>query len=204
VATAETQARMQGKFPAHLESVVGEMLQPKLDWKSILRDMITSCAKSDYRLMPPNKKHLWRGIYLPSIAGEEIRIACAIDSSGSISDDEIQDFLSEVKGICESYDDFTLHLLVADAAVHQQVELHPFDPLPTTVHGRGGTSFVPAIQEAEKLEGISSLVYFTDLYGDFPPKEPNVPVIWVCTTDQKPPWGYLIPYPQEERPRRRR
>jgi len=195
VAMAATQARVKGKLPAHLESVINDLLQPKLDWKSLLRDRITSCAKNDYRISPANKKHLWRGFYLPSIAGEQINIAVGVDDSGSISDEEIREFLSEVKGICEAYDEYTIHLFIADAAIHQRFELHQFDPLPTVVAGRGGTDFRPVIEEAEKLD-ISTLVYFTDLYGPFP-KEPRVPVIWVCTTDQKPPWGSLIPYPRE-------
>jgi len=200
VAQAATQARMQGKLPAHLEELVGDILQPKLNWKAILRDMITSCAKSDYRLFPCNKKHLWRGIYLPGITGEEIRIAVAVDSSGSISDTEIQEFLSEIKGICDSYDDYTIYLYVCDAQIHQTFELHPFEELPKTVQGRGGTSFVPPIKEAEKLDGISSLVYFTDLYGDFP-KEPPFSVIWVATTDAEAPWGYVIRYPTSDKRR---
>lgn len=195
VAMAATQARVQGKFPASLESVIGDLLQPKLDWKSLLQDRITSCAKNDYRLNPPNKKHLYRGFILPSIGGESINIAVGVDDSGSISDEEIKEFLSEVKGICEAYEEYTIHLFMADAAIHQHVELHQFDPLPKIAVGRGGTDFRPVITEAEKLD-ITSLVYFTDLYGSFPDKEPKVSVIWVCTTDQVPPWGSLIKYPR--------
>ena len=81
--------------------MIDDFLQPKLDWRSILTDMIVSNAKNDYRLSPPNKKHLWRGFYLPSLQGEKITIAFGIDVSGSISDDEIQEALSEVHGICQ-------------------------------------------------------------------------------------------------------
>lgn len=196
VAMAATQARVRGKFPAHLESIVGDLLQPKLDWKALLRDRITSCAKNDYSLTPANKKHLWRGFYLPSISGEEINVAVGVDDSGSISDADIQAFLSEVKGICDAYDEYTIHLFIADAAIRQRFELHTFDPLPKLVQGRGGTDFRPVIAEVEKLDGVSSLIYFTDLFGSFPDREPRVPVIWVSTSDQKPPWGSLIPYPK--------
>jgi len=200
VATAATQARMRGKMPGHLEQLVGEILQPKLDWKAMLRDMVTSCAKSDYRLFPSNKKHLWRGFYLPGITGEEIRVAVAIDSSGSISDRWIQEFMSEVKGICDTYEDYTIYGFVCDTQIHQKFELHPFDSLPKTVAGRGGTSFKEPIKEAENLD-ITTLIYFTDLYGDFPDKAPRFPVIWVCTTDAEAPWGYIIRYPTEDKRR---
>lgn len=201
VAMAATQAKMRGKFPSHLEAVVGELLQPKLDWKALLRDRITSCAKNDFRMTPANKKHVYRGIYLPGITGESINIAVGVDDSGSISDQEITMFLSEVKGICDSYDDYTIHLFIADADIHQKFELHSFDEMPKVVAGRGGTDFRPVIAEVEKLD-VTSLVYFTDMYGSFPDKEPKTPVIWVSTSDQKPPWGAFIRFPAESRRRR--
>lgn len=198
VAQAATQARMRGKMPGHLEQIVGDILQPKLNWKAILSDMITSCAKSDYRLSPANKKHIWRGFYLPGITGTEIRIAVVVDSSGSISNDEIQEFLSEIHGICETYEDYTIWLFVCDATIHQRFELHPGDPLPTTVQGRGGTDFREPLKEAEVLP-ITTLVYMTDLYGTLPDKEPPYPVIWMCTTEQDAPWGYVIRYPSKDK-----
>lgn len=192
VAQASTAARMKGKFPGHLKTLVGEILQPKLDWKTILRDMVTSCAKNDYRLIPPNMKHLYRGIYLPGTTGEEINIAVVIDTSGSISDEEIKKFLAEIKGICDAYTDFTIHLLSCDARIHQRWELHPFDPLPTEFTGRGGTSFVEPIVECAKLD-ITSLFYLTDGYGTFPDR-PFYSVIWVLSENhyEEIPWGMEI------------
>ena len=191
VAQAASQARMQGKLPGHLETVVNGILQPKLDWKTILRDMITSCAKSDFQLVPPNKKHLWRGLYLPSLTGEEISIGVGIDSSGSISDEEVRDFLSELQGICDSYENYTVYLFVADTHIRQRFELHPFDPLPSTITGRGGTSFVETLEEAARLP-ISSFIYMTDLCGAFPEHEPTFPIIWVAVGDGEAPWGQVI------------
>ncbi len=192
IAGAVTQARMRGNVSSRITSLVEEILQPKLNWRAILRDMITSSAKTDYCLMKPNKKMLWQGIYLPGITGNEIRVAVAIDSSGSISDKEVQIFLSELHGICEAYDDYTIWLFVCDTKIHQRFELHPGDPLPKTIKGRGGTSFEEPIKEAGQLP-INTMVYFTDMYGRFP-KEPYFPVIWVATTDVVAPWGYTIRY----------
>ena len=132
-------------------------------------------------------------------------IAVGIDTSGSIGDDDIRTFLSEVKGICDAYEEYTIHLFFADAAIQKKFELHSFDELPTIAPGRGGTDFRPVIEEAVKLD-ITSIVYFTDLFGSFPDHEPNIPVIWVSTSGNsaKPPWGSLIEYPMETPGRRRR
>jgi len=202
VAQATTIARMQGKLPAHIEELVGGILQPKLIWKHILQEMIVSCAKSDFRILPPNKRYLWMPLYLPSVKGEEINIAVCIDSSGSISNDQLCEFLSEVKGICEQYSNYTIYLMTCDAQIHQRWELHEYDPIPfekMTIQGRGGTSFVPPIEAAEKeCLPISSFVYLTDMAGTFPDKEPSFPVIWISTEEgAKPPFGFVIHYPKD-------
>jgi predicted metal-dependent peptidase len=192
IAGAVNQARMQGSVSSRITSLVEEILQPKLDWKTILPDMITSCAKSNYCLTKPNKKMLWQGIYLPGITGTEIRIAAVIDSSGSISTQDARIVIGHIHGICESYDDYTIWLYTCDTRIQQRWELHPGDPLPKIIQGRGGTSFKEPIEEAAKLP-ITCLVYFTDMYGTFP-KEPYYPVIWLATTDVKAPWGFTIRY----------
>jgi predicted metal-dependent peptidase len=198
VAQAATVARMAGKFPSQWELLVGELLQPKLDWKTILRDMITSAAKSDFRMSPPNKKHLWRGFYMPSLMGEEINIAVYLDTSGSIGDDEIVEFLSEVKGICDTYDDYTIYLRGVDTKIHDKWTIRPFDPMPQVITGRGGTDFNEPMQEALTLPGITAIVYMTDGYPNASwPDEPPIPVIWVINTDVVPPWGSHIVFPKE-------
>jgi len=191
-ARAATRARMQGKLPGYIKSIIDGILQPKLPWKYILADKVTSTVKNNFRIVPPNKKHLWRGLYLPSTTGEEITIAAVVDSSGSISDDQIKEFISEIKGICESFENHTIYLFICDAHIQARYELHQFDPLPREFPGRGGTSFVEPLKEAESLP-ISCLIYLTDLYGTFPDKEPWYPVIWVATQNHGlSPWGTVI------------
>ena len=197
VAQSATQARMKGKLPSHLRELIDGVLQPKLDWKTILQDMIVSCVKSDFCMMPPNKKHLYRGFLLPGLTGTEICIACVIDTSGSISSQEMQDFLAEVKGICDAYEEYTIYLMTCDASIHQRWEIRPFDTLPRMMEGRGGTDFREPLKEAENLP-ITSLVYLTDGYGTFPDKEPFYPVIWVSSTDCHYPWGQVIRLPERK------
>ena len=197
VAQSATQARMKGKLPGYIQELVEGVLQPKLDWKTILQDMIVSCVKSDFCMLPPNKKHLYRGFILPGITGTEINIACVIDTSGSISNQEMQEFLAEVKGICDAYEEYTIYLMTCDTKIHQRWEIRPFDTIPRVMEGRGGTDFREPLKEAESLP-ITSLVYLTDLYGTFPDKEPFFPVIWVSTTDEKPPWGQVIRLPERK------
>lgn len=202
-------ARIKGKLPAGMQSLVGELLQPKLPWKLLLPDMVSSCAKEDYRFIPPNKKHLWREVapntpmLLPSMTGTSIQIAFAVDSSGSMSDQDIREGLTELMGICETFDDYTVYGFIGDAKIQQRFELRPGDPLPKMVQGRGGTDFRPILKEAERVD-ISCLVYFTDGMGTYPDKPPPFPVIWLLTEGhQKPPFGHSVEMKTEPGSRRR-
>jgi predicted metal-dependent peptidase len=199
VAQAVTAARMQGKLPASIAQLVSGILQPKLDWKSILRDMVTSCAKNSYKMAPGNRRHIWRGLCLPSTTGETIEIAAAIDTSGSIRDEEVKEFLGEIQGICEAFDDYTVHLFMCDAKIQYRCTLTPGDDIPLKIIGRGGTDFRPVFEEIDKEQlPISSLVYITDLYGSFPAHEPEYATIWVAVSDQKPPFGDRIQLPRDK------
>ena len=195
IARAVCEARSRGKVPGGWQTIIDDFLEPKMDWKSIIQDTIVSNVKNDYCLFPPNKKHLWRGIYLPSMRGESISMMFGADVSGSISDEEIHEAFSEVKGIADQFSDYTIYLRTFDTKIQGRWELHPFDPIPQIVTGRGGTDFEEILDDAMKTPGISTLVIFTDLEAPFPPEIRSVPVIWLSVTDKKAPWGLTIKYP---------
>lgn len=191
---AATVARMQGKLPGTIDQCIQDILQPKLNWRIILRDMITSFAKNDFRLVPPSKRHLWRGIYLPSMDGETLEIAIGIDTSGSVSIKEFQEFLAEVRGVAEQFNDHALHLFFCDAGIHERVTLIPHDDWPEQFSKRnGGTNFVPVFDAVtDDNLTISALVYLTDGAGTYPKYPPEYPVIWILNTDYEVPWGQKI------------
>jgi len=198
-AEAETAAKMAGKLPDHIKQLVEGILNPKLDWRTLLRDWISSQAKNDYRIMPPNKKYIHRGFYLPSITGTMCKVGVAIDTSGSISDEQMKMFLSEVHGICEQYQDYSIDLCTCDAQIHNTWHIEPFDKLPTLMAGRGGTDYEPALEYLSKCSEITSIVYLTDGYpnGGFP-KQPRLPIIWVLTEGHgEVPYGVQIVLPNK-------
>lgn len=191
---AATMARMQGNLPGSADKLIKDLLEPKLDWKIILQDLVTSLIKNDFRLIPPSKKHLWRGIYLPSIHGKTIEIGIGIDTSGSVVPKEFQEFIAEIRGITEQFEDYILHLFFCDTEIHDRMALAPYSDWPKDFPKRsGGTSFVPVFEVIDKEEiSIAALVYLTDGRGDFPKFPPDYPVIWVLNTNVKMPWGEEI------------
>ena len=190
---AATIAKSAGKLPGAWESLISDILEPRIDWKERLRSFVQTSAKSNYRTCPPNKRHLWRGIYLPSLSGDYLELIIGVDTSGSVSDQELQEFTAEIQGICKSFEDYKIWYFQADAAIQLEKELGPDDEIPTKMRGRGGTSFRPVFEKAREIYGASCLVYLSDLYpNDGWPDPLDIPVLWVSSTDVVAPFGETI------------
>lgn len=193
VARSANAARQQGKFPGGLEQIVGDLLYPKVDWRTVLWQFVNRSSNDDYRWFPPNRRHIHNGFNFPSMKSETFEIAVAVDTSGSISDEELKQFLSEVQAILEMNPSCTVHFYECDAGVHLYREYHAGDRVDAKVTGRGGTDFRPVFEDIqEKCLDIDCLVYLTDGYGSYPDRPPGYDVLWVMTTDYKVPWGDFI------------
>jgi len=123
-------------------------------------------------------------------------VAVALDTSGSVSDREIQEFIAEVDGLKgQIRARLTLFACDADLAEGGPWVYEPWEALglPSELNGGGGTRFSPVF---DWLEGQGRrpdlLVYFTDAKGEFPVVEPAYPVIWLVKGRAKVPWGQRI------------
>lgn len=198
--TAAYKAKQKGNLPGGLEHIVNEILQPKIPWQTLLQRYLASRSKADFKWIPPNKRYIWQGIYLPRVHYDpSLKAVIVLDSSGSISDQELNEFVSEVIGMMRCGFDYTLWILTCDAIIQTTQKITKNQGYtPIQIKGRGGTSFKKPFEWIEK-ERIDAdvLIYFTDLYGDFPDKTPNYPVIWIATTDEKVPFGTIFKYNRE-------
>lgn len=188
-------AKAQGRLPAALARLVEELKKPKLDWRDLLRRFVQAASRSDYRWTPPNRRFVASGLYLPSLVPDGLgEIAVVVDTSGSISEDELAAFAAEINGIVEDSAPERVHVIYCDAEVQRadEIEIDAF-PLRLEAIGGGGTDFRPPFAWLER-HGIapSCLVYLSDLYGPFPETEPAYPVLWVSTSPQTAPWGETI------------
>ena len=158
-----------GDLPSGVKRLLNDLLNPQLDWRELLAMQIQSVVKSDYTWMTPSRKGMDAGMYLPGMDRETtIDIAISIDTSGSISEDMLRDFLSEVKGIMDQYTDYELKLWCFDTAVHNPVRITPDVSHELTeydIQGGGGTDF-DCNWEYMKEQGITpkKFIMFTDGY----------------------------------------
>ncbi len=188
------QVRMRGSSPGWLEEAVQGIIEPKISWRQVLQQFIQQRRKVGSSWLPPNKKYLAYGIYLPSYYEEFLKLAVVIDTSGSISTDELKLFLSEVEGVLSGVRDYEILLLQCDTRVIDEQVIHTGESLPDnyTFKGRGGTDFRPAFERLEEENDLDGIIFFTDGMGDYPEKEPYVPVLWALVQDYDVPFGEKI------------
>jgi len=204
---AASQAKRQGKLPGGLEEVIEEMGTQVADWREILSRFMGERVKNDYSWMRPNKKKLASlDVYLPSMDGETFSpVAFAIDTSGSVSYEELKQAVGEVLYALETYEEegvdaVTLPVIYCDAQVNR-VEFLESDSIPKP-KGGGGTRFSPVmdwIRRNGPEHEIEALIYQTDgCCSDFG-EDPGVPVLWILAGEYcvdpkhfKPPFGEVV------------
>ncbi len=186
----------RGDKPLGIERFVELPQEGKIDWRSELRNAIDRHYLSDYRMIPPSKKLLYMGTYLPSMHSDTLRLVVAIDSSGSVDEALLGTFLAEIEGLMLSFPNYIIDLLVCDAALHEHRTFMSGDSLEYTLKGGGGTDFRPVFETIERdIPGCELLLYFTDLDGRFPVEEPLYETVWVVPeiSAQKVPFGRSLP-----------
>lgn len=190
------QAMQANKLSPAMQRVTENTLQPQLPWHALLAQYMNRCAREDYSYIPrPSNRREGPAIY-PSLRSGSLNLVVAIDTSSSVSDEDIARFVSEMNGLKS-----TLHarttVLACDNSLHSERPpyFEPWDTLEFNfpLHGGGGTSFVPVFRWVEQQDTApDALVYFTDALGKFPPTAPHFPVLWLVKGKAPVPWGKRI------------
>ena len=194
VAQAAQSAKMMGKMSAGLERLVDEILKPKVDWRDVLQRFVVKCRSDQRSWARPNRRFLSQGLYLPSVSGESLgEIAFAVDCSGSIGQDEINQFASEITTVWQDQRPTKVHVIYFDSEVSHYDEFGQDDEPVVKPHGGGGTAFSPVFKYMTE-HGIEPVacIFLTDLCCDDFGDAPDYPVLWVSTHDDKAPFGEVV------------
>lgn len=193
VAQAAHVAKQTGHLPSDIERMMEELFEPVLPWRSILRRFMTERCNDDFSWKRGNRRFIAQGLYLPSRLSDDAmgEIVICIDTSGSVSQKELTEFGSEIKGIVDEVRPSKLRVIYCDSGIAHIDEFGPDDDLQFAAHGGGGTDFRPPFKWLEENQIVPrALVYLTDGYGPFPEQEPNFPTLWCINNhDVTPPHG---------------
>lgn len=181
-------AKVAGKGAGGLDRSIQELLEPKVDWREVLREFVKSMcrAKDTSSWRRVNRRFLSTGTYMPSLIGERVgHLVIGIDTSGSIGDKELAEFLGEVKGIAEEVNPEKVDLLYWDSEVAAHEEYSEQDVAnivsSTKPAGGGGTSpsCVSKYLKEKKIEP-ECVIMLTDGYvGSDWGNDWSSPLLWV-------------------------
>ncbi len=195
LAGAAQQAMQAGKLGGSLARLVDFLLQPQLPWRMLLARYMTAVARDDYSWTRPSTRRGGEAIF-PTLRSAQVNVTVALDVSGSISEREMAEFLSEIDAI-KGQMRARITLLACDAKLAEGApwRYEPWEDftLPKSFTGGGGTDFRPVFDWTDRQDVQPDLlVYFTDAKGAFPKAPPPYPVIWLVKGRGAVPWGERI------------
>lgn len=195
IATAQQHNRYQGSLPGHLNTLVERLREGTMPWQQVLAKHLYQPPGGSRQWLPPSRRHLSRGLYLPSHRTRTLKIAVALDGSGSCLS-ELPLFLGELKKILGAFECVELEVLEFDTRVTKRAtlnegQLHQLEHW--TCHGGGGSDIRPLMAELDTRPPRLLLV-LTDGYINIPRQAPNYAVIWCLAPGGRRParWGQEV------------
>ncbi|CAB9539535.1 Sll7028 protein [Bathymodiolus brooksi thiotrophic gill symbiont] len=187
-------AQQAGKLDGEFAKLVDFFLQPQVSWQSLLAQYMSALARDDFSYSRPSRRS--GEAILPALKSHQIDITVAIDTSGSISQEEVDEFVSEVNAIKANLR-ASITLIACDDKLseHSPWRFEAWDALqfPASLGGGKGTNFNPVFDYINAQDKVCDvLIYFTDAKGKFPEIEPNYPVMWLVKGKEVIPWGARI------------
>ena len=145
-----------------------------INWRNLIARKIASLSPNDYCWSRPDRRLIGMDIYMPHITGETTKVLIGIDTSGSVSRDELSKFMTEIVSLAKSFDGVEVRIITHDAEVHDDYHVSngniqkilALDP-----KGGGGTDHVPLydyIHTHGYDKGNNMLFSFTDGYSNYP------------------------------------
>jgi len=195
LAGAAQQALQAGKMDGDMARLVDFLLQPRLPWRMLLARYMSGIARDDYSYTRPSTRRGDPAIF-PSLRSSQTELVVALDTSGSIHEDELNDFVSEIDAI-KGQIRARITLIACDSKLADACpwEYEPWEEfiLPKEIHGGGGTDFVPVFDWVNKQDRRPDLlIYFTDAEGQFPKSMPDYPVLWLVKGKLPVPFGQRV------------
>lgn len=166
----EARNNSRGTIPGNVQEIIDLLnTPPKIDWKKLLirgvGRMPVPWKKTTKRL---NRRHPYRVDLRGRINDRQLNIVIAIDTSGSMSEEEIMYSLNEVVGLTKAHK-ATITVVECDSSIGKVYTMSRASEVQPEVSGRGGTSFYPVFDYIT-AQGMTNqdtlLIYFTDGGGE--------------------------------------
>jgi predicted metal-dependent peptidase len=195
---AAMKAKEKGSIPGPLEEFLASLSRPKVNWRDHIRVLATSVFPDRYTYYKVSRRSHAMGLSLPGRTRATKGAIGVFDTSGSMSDQEVNACLSEFVGLMDQCGCPSLEVIFHDSVVYYQGEASKADLTKMKIQ-RGGTDHRPVFEllnSRNRKEKPAMVVCFTDLETSFPDQRPQYPVLWCCPEANKEhtvPWGKKVP-----------
>lgn len=171
-----------GNVPGDVAALVSAMNQNQVNWKQQLRQFYVNTLKSS-KTSTRKKRNRRYGILQPGVKKKpELHLGLCVDTSGSVSDKELEIFWAEMVAISSC--NVKITVIEADCNVQNVYE---FNPKKTPeFKGRGGTAYSEPIKKALDLK-VDGIIYFGDGDCADTPENPKKPFLWALVRNSPPP-----------------
>lgn len=193
-----------GNIPGNVKKMINDLTEPKIDWRELIAQQIESIIKADFTWQRPSRRSWHMDAVMPGMKpGETIDICVVVDSSGSTAG-MIKDFLGEINGIMEQYEDYKIKVWCFDTHVHNPQDFsHENGETMENyeVMGFGGTDF-EVNWEWMKENDVEpeKMIVFTDGYPCGGWGDPDYcETVWIIqgNTTIEPPFGIWAYYEEQ-------
>jgi len=170
-----------GNLPAGLKELLDKILadmKPQFNWRRILR-LFAATSSSTYlknTIRRPSKRY---GTTPGIKVKRQHRLLLAIDTSGSVQQEELLEFFSEIHHLWRQGAE--IFIVECDTHIHHKYFYKGIPP--THIHGRGGTAFTAPIRYGNEEYRPDALMYFTDGHAPPPALPARYPILWVISSN---------------------
>jgi predicted metal-dependent peptidase len=183
--------QMWGNTPGDLIDKISDLIKfkkPLVPWSRVLKLFTASCSETeiDYTMRKRSKRFGTR----PGIKKfEKLKLAVGIDTSGSISNEQLNLFMNELKWV--EKEGGYIHIYECDTKINRD---YPYKDFDGSVTGRGGTDLEPVLKRVSE-EKYDALIFFTDFYTSKIETNYHIPTLWVLSQNdmEREDFPYLFP-----------
>ena len=201
VQAAQMNGDAAGSVPGDLERILEASLRPKLPWDKILSKFLFSLTKNDYTFRRPNRRLLSQGIYLPSLYSEGVgKLDFAIDTSGSVSEDDFNQFISEIGYVFRRFNPDEIGIMQFDSILQSNdkvCSLQEFQKI--KFKGGGGTRVEPILKEFASNTAKALLILTDGYFHHDKELDPKKPVFWLIYDNPRfqPEFGTVVHFKKD-------
>lgn len=167
-------SRSWGTVPGNVVDVIKKSLEPKFNYKALFQQFRSTVISSDYdkTRMRPSRRFGYEA--MGSKRKNTTSLLVAVDTSGSVSDEELAFALGFIQGFFK-YAVRKLDIVMFDTQVYPE-SLMSIEKRPKKwkVHGRGGTDFNDVFkfaQDEKTHDHYDGVLIVTDGYASVPDKK---------------------------------